>query len=360
MGSRDEIYYWKCDCEISEEDKKRLYLSSKYDDTTMLANAADAVTEFFGAKPDSLRPFGGDGNHYAYISEYKGKSIFLRTDDGLTDDDYMMAESALMDLARQAGVPVPEVWKVDTSMKDYPFRYQVMELVEYPALKEWDRQGKLNEKSIADKYGLLLSSLHGVSLPGYGFIDTAKLTKSGSVEGIDTSLRNYFDKCLGSHLDYVEKSTVVDVSKVDRIKTVLERGIGMLDGVEGKLVHRDFAYWNLLGTADDVLAVIDWDDAVSGDPADDFGILGCFHERGFIDVVMKSYSKFHHIDEAFKTRSYLHQLRNMLWKTVIRHRLGYFDQDRDFFLNKNALGMSIREYTVYKIDEALLYLEKVL
>jgi hypothetical protein len=36
MGSRDEIYYWKCDCEISEEDKKRLYLSSKYDDTTML------------------------------------------------------------------------------------------------------------------------------------------------------------------------------------------------------------------------------------------------------------------------------------------------------------------------------------
>ena len=137
-------------------------------------------------------------------------------------------------------------------------------------------------------------------------------------------------------------------------------GTKLLDGIQGKLVHRDFIYWNLLGTAEHIFAVIDWDDAVSGDPADDFGILACFHEQDFLDTALNSYRDYHEIDDAFTMRLQLHLLRNMLWKAVIRHRLGYFEQNENFFLNKNELGMPMKEYTIYKIKKALRQLEALL
>lgn len=357
---REDCFYWKCDCDISTEDKKRLYLSSKYDDPGIPDAARKLAEEFFGCRPDIFRPFGGDGNHYAFLSRYKERKIFIRTDDGLQDDDYMLAETALMSLASQAGVPVPQVWRVDVSRQKFPFRYQVMEQIEYPSLNRWNESGELDKMSIAVESGRVLAKLHKVELPGYGFINTGHLAATGKLRGLDRALPDYFVKRLDRHLGYLEKNRVLDADCLELIRIVIDKGLAMLNAVPGRLVHRDFAFWNILGTTQHIVSVIDWDDAVSGDPADDFGIMACFHEADFIDAALAEYSKTHVVDGCFLTRIQLHLLRNMLWKTVIRHRLGYFDQGEGFFLNKNDLGMPMFEYTLYKINGALKRLEKEL
>jgi intein-encoded DNA endonuclease-like protein len=49
----------------------------------------------------------------------------------------------------------------------------------------------------------------------------------------------------------------------------------------------------------------------------------------------------------------------MLWKIMIRHYMGYFDKDDQFFLNKNELNLSLKAYSLEKIKQSINALEKI-
>lgn len=50
---------------------------------------------------------------------------------------------------------------------------------------------------------------------------------------------------------------------------------------EGCLVHKDLALWNVLGENDKISAVIDWDDAVSGDTSSKIASLVRHHQTRY-------------------------------------------------------------------------------
>jgi len=326
-----------------------LYLATKYDDAAMAETAQAIAAEYFNGKADSVKPLGAAGNHFVYLAQKGEVKVLLRTDDGLTKDVYMDVENAVMKLAAAAGVPVPQVYGGDQSCQKFPVRYQILEYINYPALSE---QTIAEPAAIAAQSGEILAKLHTVKTAGYGFFESGE-----RLVGIDQSLRGYFDKCLMDHINYLAKHQLITAGEENEIRRRLAGCMSLLEQVPGALVHRDFAFWNLLGTPQKIHAVIDWDDAVSGDPADDFGILCCFHESEFIEAALASYARTHRVDAAFRARVALHALRNMLWKTVIRHRLGYFEQGKSFFLNGNHAGMTLKEYTLYKLSEACKTLE---
>ena len=60
-------------------------------------------------------------------------------------------------------------------------------------------------------------------------------------------------------------------------QTLIQRQ-SLLNLSQGCLVHKDLALWNILGTAREIEAFIDFDDAVSGDAMDDLSLLGCFYD----------------------------------------------------------------------------------
>jgi hypothetical protein len=113
------------------------------------------------------------------------------------------------------------------------------------------------------------------------------------------------------------------------------------------------ALWNVLGTPGRVSAIIDWDDAVSGDPADDLGVLQCFYDNAFMSAVLDGYGNGTGPSDDFICRMWLHTLRNMLWKTKLRHALGYFDKGRDFFLNTPGVRGSLKDHTLRLLQNAL-------
>jgi aminoglycoside phosphotransferase (APT) family kinase protein len=345
---RENIFYWKCDNALTAEDQKRLYLQSKYD-SDMERIAHDIATDFFHSAPDALQALGVEGNHFVYLVEKAGQKAILRTDDGRTQDDYLGVESRVMELARKNGIPVPELYGTDVSLTRFPVRFQLMEFVEAPSLATLAQQHAIDRHKIALECGRILGRLHSIPIPGYGFFRTG-----AELRGIDSSPAAYFNKRLEDHLAYLETHRLLDT---ERARMLISRALPLLDDIPGVLLHRDFAFWNLLGTPERILAVIDWDDAVSGDPADDFGIIHCFHEQPFLDTALAAYAEIHPVGEAFRARVALHTLRNMLWKTVMRHRLGYFRLGEDFFLSRNELGLPMKEYTLRKLSAAMTELE---
>jgi hypothetical protein len=78
-----------------------------------------------------------------------------------------------------------------------------------------------------------------------------------------------------------------------------------------------------------------------------------------MEIMLEAYSSVSPLCESFKSRIWFYTLRNMLWKTMIRHYMGYFDRDKDFFLSKNDLNLSLKEYSLGKIEQAVKNLRAI-
>ncbi len=358
MSLRNNVYYWKCDSPHSTEEKKKLYFKEKYNNSDMEDLVRSACTDHLGSSPLEIKAADCDGNHFAYIVTYPGRNYFFRADGGSGGDDYMLAESRLMLMASNSGIPVPNVYHTDVELKRYPVRFQIMDLVEGRSLSIYQKNNELQADKIAFELGGHLRRLHSIRMDGFGFVDTDLLKTNGTVRCLDNNYPDYFDKRLDDHLDYLSSKKLLTPETIDEIRQLFKKYSSLLNIDSGVLVHRDMALWNVLGTRDRITAIIDWDDAVGGDPADDLGILQCFYEDDFMSHVFKGYFGDEAISRDFQTRIWLHTLRNMLWKTMLRDYMGYFKKGNDFFLSGNTGDISLKEYTFLKIERSMNVLRK--
>jgi aminoglycoside phosphotransferase (APT) family kinase protein len=123
---------------------------------------------------------------------------------------------------------------------------------------------------------------------------------------------------------------------------------------QGCLVHKDLALWNILGTEREIHDFIDFDDSIAGDPVDDLSLLACFHDAAFLRRAFEGYESVRGLPEHHLRRFWLHLLRNMIVKAVIRVGAGYFDRDDGFFLiGSGSSGASLREITLSRLATAL-------
>ncbi|MAE61505.1 MAG: hypothetical protein CMJ49_09140 [Planctomycetaceae bacterium] len=327
---RTDIYYWKCDNPLPMSEK-RVY-NDKYGQADITETVGAIATTFLGEPPDAVRHTGSAGNHYAYLIDHAGMTYFFRSDDGKLDDDYMLAEQAAMELAREHGVPVPHLFACDATLGGHPVRYQIFECVDFPDLNKHDQAGELDREAIGRQVGAILARLHGIRLEGFGFINTQKLAASHTIEGLDGSNEAYFDKCLETHLAYLRDVEFLTGEEIREIEALFSRHAGLLGLSQGSLIHKDMAFWNLLGSPTEVAAVIDWDDVVSGDPVDDLSIVRCFYDDDVWRPLLESYQEVRRLPDDFEGRLGLYLTRNMLWKSMIRHYMGYFEITGDFFI----------------------------
>ena len=334
---RTDIYYWKCDNPLPIE-QKRVY-NDKYVKADISETVTAIATAFLSEPPGAVRHTNSEGNHYTYLVEHGGRTLFFRSDDGNVDDDYMLAERAAMEMASESGVPVPRLHACDVSLSRFPVRYQILEHIPWPDLNRHDQAGTLDRGAVGRQLGSILARLHGIELDGFGFFDTTALAATGRIVGLDASARNYFFKRLDTHLGYLRDVDFLSRDEIRRIEQLFARHDRLLDLDRGRMLHRDLAFWNLLGPVDRIRAVVDWDDVVSGDPADDLGIVRCFYDDDVWLALLDGYREIRPLPEDLEARVALYLTRNMLWKSMIRHYMGYFEMTGDFFiLNPETAG----------------------
>ena len=140
---------------------------------------------------------------------------------------------------------------------------------------------------------------------------------------------------------------------VSEIRSSIAKSRDLLQLPQGCLVHKDLALWNVMGTPEKVTAVIDWDDSISGDPLDDLSLLACFHDAEFLAAALRGYAAVRPLPENWQARFWLHLLRNMIVKSVIRVGAGYFDRTSNFFLiGSGQDGGSLRDFTLARLNKA--------
>ncbi|RRB02513.1 phosphotransferase family protein [Larkinella rosea] len=358
MTNRQSIYYWKCD-------RPSAFFALDERDEDLESSAIErllrpVLVDYFRSDAVSLRSGNGQGNHLTYVATVGHTQRFIRLENGPEGDDFMEIEARVLREIKALGIPAPAVFAADATRSVVPFAYQILEYVPYPDLNRLYKEGKLNLPVIAEKIGQYVAKWQTIQFSSFGPFDPAKLRKEDRLLGLHPRYRDYFLLNWEKHLDFLVQKRFLSASESTEIRQLVQKYDAYLEVDEGCLVHKDLALWNMLGVSDEVIAFIDWDDTVSGDATDDLSLLACFHSGEVVMAAMKGYQKVKPLPENFLIRFWLHLLRNMIVKAVIRVGANYFDRQSDFFLiGSGSSGASLKTFTLQRIKTACLGLQNL-
>jgi aminoglycoside phosphotransferase (APT) family kinase protein len=349
-ASRRDIYYWKCDRPAAFYGTEE-----RRDPQALQCLLLGALQLHYSGKNIELRHAGGQGNHITWIARVDHETdLFVRVEDGPERDDYIEVESHLLDSVRTLGIPTPRVYLVDASRKQVPFAWQVMECIPCPDLNQLHKQGRLDLDDAAQMIGAAVARWQGVPVIGFGPFDSAVLRAEGKLAGFHECYEDYFRLNLEKHLRFLVDAGFFSAIEAQSILDGVAQHQSLLDLKQGCLVHKDLALWNILGTETEITAFIDWDDAISGDPMDDLSLLGCFYDGAVLARALEGYASVRALPKDYRRRFWLHLLRNMIVKAVIRVGAGYFERTDGFFLiGPGSSGADLKTFTRARLFRAL-------
>ncbi|MEA2097267.1 MAG: phosphotransferase, partial [Candidatus Cloacimonadota bacterium] len=203
------------------------------------------------------------------------------------------------------------------------------------------------------------AKLHSIKLDGFGFFNTEVLRKKNKIIGLDKTNKQYFDKKLQDHLKYLQDTTFLTGKEVKEIEGLIDKFKKHLDIKQGYMVHKDVAYWNMVGTPKKVNAIVDWDDVISGDPIDDLAVERCFYGEDVFNPMLEGYKEITSLPDDFYPRLWLYLIRNMLWKAVFRIFMKYMDMDVKVSLLNRSKDKSLKEFTYNQLYLGINNLKKL-
>ena len=343
--SRRDIYYWKCDRPAAFHGTD---LRADVD-AEIEAQLREALTRFFKPKTLKLSVGTGQGNHLTWNASADDVAMFIRVENGPENDDHLAVESAVLDRVRAIGVPTPLVLGCDATRREVPFAWQALEHVPHPDLNQWLKQGVLDASRIAIEIGASVAKWQSITFDDFGVLEQPQ-----QLRGCHARYEDYFHLRLGAHLGFLVEREFLNIEQSTEIESIINDHRSLLQLDHGVLVHKDLALWNILGTRDHIAAFIDYDDAISGDPMDDLSLLACFHDAAFVQRAIEGYQSIRALPDEHRRRFWLHLLRNLVVKSVIRVGAGYFERDSGFFLiSAGSSGADLKRFTQERLQLAI-------
>jgi aminoglycoside phosphotransferase (APT) family kinase protein len=184
------------------------------------------------------------------------------------------AEEKAIKLALMAGVPAPKVILVERVFeKKDSITVCVEEKIDGKPLKKL--MGKLDEptlKSIISEAGNILSKIHSVKLEGFGEL------------GRDIPYRDWGEYVLRSErkLDRIieaSKNIGIEVSMIKKAIEILKSHSSVYSKIKPYLLHGDFSTKHFLIRNNNIVGIIDFENAKGGDPVLDFAWLNYFYGK---------------------------------------------------------------------------------
>ena len=352
MAERNNIYYWKCDRPSAFHAIER---NSEVTTESVKQEVDTLLTHFFNSSDFELTVGAGQGNHLTFKAKHHQKDYFIRIENGPEDDEYIEIESEVMKRVQGLGIPTPHIYAVDSSRTSYPFAYQIMECLEFSDLNEIYRNNQLDVLPVMHSLGKWIARWQKLTFEGFGAFNIGSFRKNGELIGLHNRYTDYFMLNLEKHLHFLVERQFINRDQQKDICEEVRKQECFLNISHGTLVHKDIAFWNVMGNAHSILSFIDWDDAISGDTTDDISLMACFHSAKEINAMIDGYQTVNPLPCDFYPRFWLHLLRNMIVKSVIRVGAGYFSRNSNFFLfnPQYSNGVAFHDFTATRLNKAL-------
>jgi aminoglycoside phosphotransferase (APT) family kinase protein len=327
---RQRLFYPKTDMPVPDELLRGLRART-FDALRMTPErVALAAEQALGVVPTGVHPLEQQGTFHR---------VFRLTAPGRTTTDRLIlranaAGDFLLDLAAyldawagsalaEAGLPAVAVRHVDLSRTVVPFDFQISDECAGQTLDRFN-EDEPRMRRLLRQLGRFAAETHGLALDGFGLLDARPLAAgTGPPRGIWTTWDQFVRRNLETHVADCARAGDVSTAEAETILAAFERHADCLRIAGGVLLHGDLGSHNVMTDGDRLLGLIDWEDALAGDPVFDVASWATFHlparHAGFLD----GYREIRALPDDFAIRFWLYFLRIAVAKAVHRRRFGY-------------------------------------
>jgi Ser/Thr protein kinase RdoA (MazF antagonist) len=291
--------------------------------------AAGAVCRrVLGQAPVHVRILAEPGTfHTLYLAVWAdGRRRIVRFN-ALSETDFpLLLDGAIARNLRQAGVPSLAVDHVDLSRRWCPWDYEILHEARGQTLKALDHDDA-QIVPMLKALGGVVARLHGIRTLGQGLLDVRPLTRGPApdLSGIHARWSDYLTVRLPEHAGLCVDLGALSVAEAEAVFKLFDVFQAICPAPDPCLLHGDLGNHNVFTDGTAITALIDWEDALSGDPMFDVAFWATFHPERRHLAFLEGYQSVRALPADFGLRFWVYFLRIALAKTVLRHRLGLTD-----------------------------------
>ena len=281
------------------------------------AAVAEAVAAHFGEPPRAVELLTGAGTFHAIfrVELADGGAAAVRAS-RLERDPALHLDAWAMQALRARGLPSLRVYLVDTSRRLCGFDYEIVEWAPGRTLAALD-EDEPRMLRLLEAFAQVLAGVHGIAMQGLGPLDS-------SARGSLTRWRDYLELRLDAHLAACHDMGAIE--RGERVRIERQFAAAHVDCDCPALLHGDPGSHNIFCSGERITAVVDWEDALAGDPLFDVASWATFHPERRHAAFLEGYSRARPLPSGWRHRFWLYFLRIALAKTVHRARFGYTDR----------------------------------
>lgn len=284
---------------------------------------------FLGKKPSSIKILPNSTLHKLFQIKANNNSYLLKINllSKLFHEWYFYCEKLIS--------PV-KIYKIDLSRTVVPFDYEITEYIQGKNLYETFRQKGIIKYT--HRLGNELAMVHKRKTFGFGPFNVKAAIKKNKLIGIYPNWSDYFFLNLNKHINYLKRVKVINLEDCIKILNIFNKFRSEIVYNSPHLLHGDVANQNAI-FASGKIRLIDWEDALSGDPLYDvaFYLTGIYENEKLKRSFLDGYNEIRCIS-IDNIRYWLYFLRISLVKAIIRYRSAPTKEVRVDYINRIAFA----------------------
>ncbi len=190
---------------------------------------------------------------------------------------------------------------------------QVMEKMPGKILRQAfnEKPPAVYREQILKKLATILAHIHAIQGNQFGPVALSALVKSSEKMGLHKTCYDYLLLNFERHLDCcIRQFRITKQMAVDILK-LFETNQDLFESSQTVLLHGDFVKHNLLIQQAEIVGVLDWEDAVVGDPLLELASLSLAYLTSDFDVLFRAYAQASNrqFNQSDQMILYLYRLR---------------------------------------------------
>lgn len=346
LTDRTRCFYWQTDRSLSPEDYDRIFLHRHEVSTTTIIDVLKhgiitipRIQSLEVISPDE-NVLKGNVNIVRKVL-INGTTYVVRMHPRGVKNGYFYAEQLALVQAAIAGVPVPKILEVHEARDESDMDFALMTSsvgITLDILLERDRSP---EDILLVDCGRLMAKIHTVKVDEFGPFDNNTAKREKRLVGLHATYNDFIHTGLQENLERLVIYKILNQPQANSLRSVFDTHT--FEPTNGpRLIHNDFADWNLLTDAKTITAVLDWDECHAGDPVADLACWSTFFSIERMKKFMEGYSAHTTLPKDYDERFHYYRLRYTISKMALRIKRYQVDKS-PFILEKLKVGKEALE-----------------
>lgn len=341
LTDRRSCFYWQTDRNLSGEDYVRIFLHRhEIPSEEIIKVLSEGITSIKNIsnihihEPD-LNVLKGNVNIVRKV-EINNQSYIVRMHPKGVINGYFYAEQMALNACLQKRLPVPQVLEIYEAVNETDMDFMLMTVSSGTNLDIYLKYHADREHDLLFDAGVQMALLHKIQVQGFGFFDNRIAKEKGILVGLHKNYHDFIWAGLEENLQRLITLKVLQKPQADKMKKVFE--VMNFEPHDGpRLIHNDFADWNLLTDGKTLTGILDWDECHAGDPTADIACWSTFYSLERLENFIKGYEKVARLPDDYKKRFHYYRLRYTISKMALRCKR-YLVDKADFVREKIEVG----------------------